>query len=140
MASAQSTVSVNILAGEDLRGDLFELLQVEDDGGVGKVIKVTGVTQVAIGVLAEDPDGVATTDGEMVPVTLLQGIVKMKAGGTVTAGDVVVSDTDAGRVVTVADIAAMVADSFAVGIALETAADGEIFSCLCMPMVSATET
>lgn len=140
MASAQAPKVVNILAGEDLRGDLFELLQIEDDGGVGKVIKVTGVTNIAVGVLAEDPDGAATTDGEMVPVALLNGIIKMKAGGTVTAGDVVVSDTTAGRVVTVAAIADMVADSFAVGIALETAADGEIFACLAMPMVSATET
>lgn len=136
MASAQSNIVVNILAGEDLRSDLHEILQVEDDGGTGKVIKATAVTDLVIGVLAENPDGVATTDGEMVPVMLLQGIVKMKAGGTVTAGDIVVADTTAGRVITVADIATLVADSYALGIALETVADGEIFPCLAMPLMA----
>ena len=140
MASAQSNIVVNIIAGEDLQGDLHELLQVEDDGGVGKVIKATAVTDLVIGVLAENPDGVEATDGLMVPVMLLQGIVKMKAGGVVTAGDVVIVDAGTpGRAITVADIAAMAADSYAVGIALETAADGEIFQCLAMPMVSATD-
>ena len=136
MASAQAPKIVNILAGQDLRGDLFELLQVEDDGGVGKVIKTTAVTDVAIGVLAEDPDGAADSDGEMVAVALLHGVLKMKAGGTVTAGDIVVADTDAGRVVTVADIATLAADSMAVGVALETAADGEIFMCLAYPWMA----
>ncbi len=140
MASVQSTRAVNMIAGQDLRGDLYEILQVEDDGGVGKVIKVTAVTQVIIGVLGENPDGAATTDGETVPVVLLQGVLKMKAGGTVTAGDIVVADTDAGRVVTVADIATLVADSFAIGIALETGVDGDIVEVLAMPFTSTTET
>ncbi|MEE8609005.1 MAG: hypothetical protein V3S55_15480 [Nitrospiraceae bacterium] len=139
MASAQSTVAVNMIAGEDLRGDLFEILQVEDDGGIGKVIKATAVTQVVVGVLAEEPRTDITTDGETVPVALLQGIVKLKAGGTVTAGDLVVPDSTPGRVVTVATIAAMAIDSFALGIALKTAADGEIFEMLAFPMTSATD-
>lgn len=136
MASAQSTKTVSLLAGEDLRDDLFEILQVEDDGGVGKVIKASAVTEVVIGVLAMNPDGANSSDGEMVSVTLLQGIVKMKAGGVVTAGDLVVPDSTAGRVVTVADIGALAVDSMAIGIALETAADGEIFQCLAMSIAA----
>lgn len=140
MSSAQSTVAVNMIAGQDLRGDLYEILQVEDDSGVGKVIKATAVTQVVVGILGEEPRTDATTDGESVPVVLLQGIVKVKAGGTVTAGDIVVPDVTAGRVIGVADIATLVADSFALGIALQTAADGDIFEMLALPMTSTTET
>ncbi len=141
MASFESARAVNLIAGEDLRGDLYELLQIEDDGGVGKVIKATAVTQVVVGILGEEPRSDATTDGETVPVVMLQGIVKVKAGGTVTAGDLVTVDGGTpGRAVTVADIAGMVADSMAIGIALTTAVDGEIFEMFAMPLTSATET
>ncbi len=134
MASFESARAVNMIAGEDLRSDVYELLQIEDDSGVGKVIKATAVTQVVVGILGENPRTDLTTDGLSVPVVMLEGIVKVKAGGTVTAGDVVVVDGGTpGRAVTVADIAAMVADSMGIGIAMETVADGEIFSMLAMP-------
>ncbi len=135
MASYESAKAVNMIAGEDLRDDLYELLQIEDDGGVGKVIKATAVTQVVVGILAENPRSDLTTDGIVVPVVLLQGIVKVKAGGTVTAGDAVIVDAGTpGRAVTAANIAAMAADSMAIGIALETVADGEIFEMLAVPL------
>lgn len=132
MASTQNAKAVNLIAGEDLRGDLHEILQIEDDGGVGKVIKATGVTNTVIGVLAEEPRTDATTDGESVVVALIAsgGILKMKAGGTVTAGDLVVPDTDAGRVVTVADAASLADNSMAIGVALETGVDGDILPVL----------
>lgn len=142
MASSQAARAVNLIAGEDLRGDLFELLQFEDDANVAKVIKTTGVLNAAIGVLAEEPRTDATTDGEIVPVVMLGsgGVVKMKAGATITAGQLVVADSTAGRVAGVADIAALVADSMAVGIALQSAVDGDIFEVLVQVMTSATET
>lgn len=140
MSGTQSTTAVNLIAGEDLRGDLYELLYVENDSDVGKVIKTTAVTQNPIGVLAEEPRSDATTDGETVSVMLLQGVVPMKAGGSVTAGQLVVADVTAGRVIGVANQAALVADSVAVGVALESAADGEIFNVLAQVMTSSTET
>lgn len=136
MASVQSTKAVNMIAGEDLRGDLHEILQVEDDGGVGKVIKATAVTQTVIGMLGEEPRTDETTDGETVPVVLLQGIVKMKAGGTVTAGDLIVPDSTAGRVVTVANIGALAVDSMAIGVALTTGVDSDIVEVLAMPIAA----
>ena len=142
MASTQNGKAVNLIAGEDLRGDVYELLQVENDAGVGKVIKTTAVTNSPIGVLAEEPRTDVTTDGESVPVALIAagGVLKMKAGATITAGQLIVPDVTAGRVAGVANQAALVADSTAIGIALESAVDGDIFEVLVQPMTSSTET
>jgi hypothetical protein len=136
MASFESTVAVNLIAGEDLRGDVFEILQIEDDGDVGKVIKATAVTNTVIGILAEEPRTDLTTDGLTVPVVLLQGKVAVKAGGTVTAGQLVVPDATAGRVIGVANVGALAVDSMAIGIALESAVDGDIFNMLAMPIAA----
>lgn len=134
MAISESTKAVNLIAGEDLRSDVYEILKFEDDGGVAKVIKCTAATDLVIGILGENPDSEATTDGEMVPVVLLQGIVKMKAGAAITAGELIVPDTTPGRVAGVANLGAIAADSMAFGVALQTAADGDIFEVLAMPM------
>ena len=134
--SYESTKAVNMIAGEDLRGDVFEILQIENDGGVGKVIKATAVTQTVIGVLGEEPRSDATTDGETVPVVLLQGIVMMKAGAAITAGQLIVPDVTAGRVAGVANVGALAVDSMAIGVALESAADGDIFRVLAMPIAA----
>ncbi len=140
MASTQATRAVNLIAGEDLRGDFAELLQFENDNGVAKVIKTTAVTNTPIGVLGEDPDSAATTDGETVPVVMLEGVVLVKAGANITAGQLIVPDTDAGRVAGVANQAALVADSTAIGIALVSAVDGDIFPMFAQVMTSSTET
>lgn len=136
MAAYESVTIVNLIAGEDLRGDVYELLYVENDSGVGKVIKTTAVTQTPIGVLAENPSADASTDGVTVPVALLQGVVLMKAGAAITAGYIVVPDTTTGRVAGVANSGALAADSMGVGIALVTAADGDIFPVLAMPIAA----
>jgi hypothetical protein len=142
MASYQNVKAVNLIAGQDLRGDLYELLSFENDNGVAKVIKTTGPTVAAIGILAEEPNPAVSTDGLTVPVVLLAagGVAKVKAGGDITAGQLLVADTDAGRVVGVASIAALAADTMAIGIALESGADGQIIEALLQPMTSATET
>ena len=136
MASTQATRAVNLIAGEDLRGDLHEILQFENDTGVAKVIKATAVTDTVIGVLAEDPDGTATTDGETVPVVMLEGVVKMKAGATIAAGQLIVPDATAGRVAGVANVGALAADSMAIGVALQSAVDGDIFEVFAMPIAA----
>ena len=136
MAATQSTKVVNLIAGQDLRGDFGELLQIENDGGVGKVIKTTGVTNTPVGILAEEPDTAATTDGEIVPVALLEGVVKVKAGATITAGQIIVPDSTPGRVAGVANVGALAADSMGIGIALESAVDGDIFEVLAMTIAA----
>lgn len=136
MATTQNTTAVTLIAGEDLRGDLYEILQIENDSNVGKVIKATAVTNTIIGVLAEEPQPDITTDGIGVPVILLSGVVPMKAGASITAGQLIVADATAGRVAGVANVGALADDSMAIGVALESAADGEIFKVLAMPIAA----
>ena len=138
----ESTKAVNLIAGESLSGDIYEVLAVENDAGVGKVVKATATNQAIVGVLAESVDATTGADGETVPVVLLQGVVWMKAGGNITAGDLLIVDTGApGRVVSGgANVGALAADVFSPGIALESAVDGDIFPVLAQPMTSATET
>lgn len=136
MASFETARAVNLIAGEDLRGDLYEILQIENDGGVGKVIKATAVTETVVGILAEEPRSDATTDGENVPVVMLEGVVKVKAGATITAGELIVPDVTAGRVTGVANVGPLADDSMAIGIALKSAVDGEIFEMLAMTIAA----
>jgi len=138
MKGFQNVKVVNMIAGEDLRGDVYELLHVENDGDVGKVIKTTAVTNSPIGVLAEEPRTDVTTDGLAVPVAVIGagGIGLMKAGASVTAGQLIVPDTTAGRVAGVTGVGALAVDSMAVGIALESAADGDIFPVLFMTVAA----
>lgn len=135
MAASQANKVVNLIAGEDLRSDLYEVLAIEDDSDVGKVVKATALNQVIVGVLAENPNADASTDGETVAVTLLEGVIKVKAGATITAGDLVVVDTGtAGRVASGgATVGALAADSFSIGVALQSAVDGDIFEVLAQP-------
>jgi len=136
MASYESTTAVNLIAGQDLRGGVYEILQIENDGDVGKVIRATAVTNTVIGILGEEPRTDATTDGLTVPVVLLQGRVMVKAGAAITAGQLIVPDATAGRVAGVANVGALAADSMAIGVALESAVDGQIFEMLAMPIAA----
>lgn len=136
MATYEGGKIVTLIAGEDLRSDLYEILKVENDSNVGKVIKATGVTDTVVGVLAENPYSGESTDGKSVSVALLQGIVKMKAGASITAGQIIVPDTTAGRVAGVTGVGALAADSMGLGIALESASDGEILEVLAMPIAA----
>jgi len=136
--SYESTRAVTLIAGEDLRSDIYELLQFENDGGVAKVIKTTAVTDTPIGILAENPRSDVTTDGEAVAVVMIGAVGRamLKAGATITAGQLIVPDTTAGRVAGVANVGALAADSMAVGVALESAVDGDIFEVLIMPIAA----
>lgn len=139
----QAPKLVNLIAGEALTADVYEIVTMENDGGVAKVIKASAVTETVVGVIAENLDATNGADGETVSVALISGggVLYMKAGAAITAGDLVVADSTAGRVASGgANVAALVADAFAFGIALNTAADGDIFPVLVMPISSATET
>lgn len=128
MAVYQSTTAVNLIAGEDLRNGEGLLLYIENDGGVGKVFATTLPTQVPVGVLAENPSDIIDTNGLGVPVVLLTSVVKMRAGGTITAGQLVVADTvQPGRVVGVAGITSIPAGGASTGVALVSAVDNDVF-------------
>jgi len=142
MAGSQNTKAVNLIAGQDLRiataGGIYSLLQFEDDSNVAKVIKCTAVANTCIGILAEEPRDDVTTDGLTVSVVLVGagGVGLVRAGATITAGQLIVPDATAGRVAGVANAAALAADSMAVGIALVSAVDGDIFQVLLMPIAA----
>ena len=127
MANYQSCKVVSLPAGEDLTGDFAEALTVNSSG---QVIKTTAATNHIVGALAENP--AVSTTGVAVPVAIIGGggILKIKAGGAITAGQLVVPSATAGRVDGVADISSLADDQMAIGVALEDAADGDIFSVL----------
>ena len=129
MANYQSCKTVSLVAGEDLRGDMYEALTVNS---AGLVAKTTQTTDVIIGTLAEEPSKDAATTGKTVPVAIIGGggVLKMKAGAAITAGQLLVPVATAGRVAGVADIDGIGINQLAVGMALEGAADGDIFSVL----------
>ena len=128
MANYQSCKVVSLPAGEDLTGDFAEVVTINSSG---QVVKTTSATDQIIGALAENPASAST--GIAVPVALVGGggVLKMKAGGTITAGQLIVPDgTTNGTVAGVANIGALADDQMAVGIALSGAVSGDIFSIL----------
>ena len=135
MANYQSCKIVSLPAGEDLTGDFAEVLTINSSG---QVIKTSSATSVIVGALAEEPS--TTTTGVAVSVAVIGGggVLKMKAGATITAGQLIVPDATVGRVAGVADIAALAADQMAVGMALEGASDGDIFSVLAQTIAGPT--
>ena len=116
---------VTLIAGEDLRDAGPVLLKIENDGGVGKVVKTTAVSDIAIGILAENPSSARNSDGYGVSVALLSGKMQMITNSIVTAGQVLAPSTSAGRVYGVVN-----SSDYRVGVALESAQGGDIIYAL----------
>ena len=132
MAITECVKLVSLPQGESLIGDFAEALKLNASG---QVIKgTTPATDVVIGILAEEPSVAAV--GTHVSVALIQsgGILKAKAGSAIAAGGLLILDATDGHVADVANIAALSANQMAFGIALEAAADGEIFNFLAMTL------
>lgn len=126
MSSSQNVKVVNLIAGEDLRGDVYEILKVNASG---QVIKTTAVTDTTVAILAEEPRSDADTTGTGVPVVLVAGggVGVVKAGATITAGQLLVPDATAGRVAGVTGAGGLAVDSMSIGVALDSAVDGDEF-------------
>ena len=133
MASYQGVKVVTLPAGEDLTGDYAEIVKLN---ATGQVVKVTAVTDVTVGVLAESAPSSDTGQGVAVALIGGGGVLKMKAGAAIPGGSLIVPHTTDGRVAGIANIGALVVDQMAFGIALSTAAVGEIFSVLVMPIAA----
>lgn len=123
----ENVTIVNLVAGEDLREAGPVLVYIEDDSGIGKVIKTVATTDIPVGVLAENPSPSQDTDGYSVPVALLSGTLTMIAAGTITAGNLITPSATGGAVVGAATVPA--GDTL-VGVALESAVSGDNFSVL----------
>lgn len=139
MSNTQAAFAVNLVVGEDLNGDYGEVLALNT---VGQVIKASTATSAIIGVLAEDPKRTTTAGVDSVPVALIGkgGVLRMKAGAAITAGQVIVPDATSGRVAGVANIGALAADQMGVGFALEAAADGQLLEVLAMTVAGPHST
>lgn len=141
MATYQLAETVNLIAGMDLRGKKSHVLQIQNSGGVGRVVLSSGPTlvdfQIPIGVLAEEPRTDISTEGHSVPVALLSGVLKMKAADTITAGDLLqVSGSNDGTVARdFSTIGTFGSGASGVGIALESAVAGDVFEVLAQPLL-----
>ena len=141
MATYQNVPTINMLAGMDLRGMKNRVLQIQNDSGVGRVVLASGPNvvnfQIPIGVLAEEPRSDVPTEGNYVPVALLTGVVKMKAGNTIAAGNILqVADTDDGLVDDdFSVIGTFGSGASGVGIALVSAVAGDVFEVLAQPLL-----
>jgi len=116
MAVMQSRDTRTFIAGEDLSSGQFKFVTLEADG---QVDLADADAENCIGVLINDPEA-----GEAATV-VMSGKVMVTAGGAVTAGDAVVTDTsgDAVELTTSSSATAVT-----MGYALEDAVDGQIFA------------
>jgi len=116
MAVMQSRDTRTFIAGEDLSSAQFKFVTLEADG---QVDLADADAENCIGVLINDP---AAAEAATV---VISGKVLVTAGGAVTAGDAVVTDTsgDAVELTTSSSATAVT-----MGYALEDAVDGQIFA------------
>lgn len=143
MSSSETNLALTLIADSSiLTGDIYRLVKITGNDIFGRSVLAVNSP---VGVLGENPAGPDAAGQaqdpilQSLPVTLLVGRVKVKAGGNITAGQLLISDT-AGRVLGVTDVASLAADVTAVGIALKGGAINEIIEMLAMPLTSSTET
>lgn len=131
MATYEATKEVSLPAGADFTAAANRSLALAIDGNGRCVACPQG--GVPIGTLAMTATHAAV--GSILTVSIFgSGKHVGLAGGAVAAGGVVVMDATSGQLVTVADPSAIVGNRVGVGIALESAADGERFSFLGQPI------
>lgn len=128
-------MSLSLIAGAALAENAFgRVLQM--GAADNTVILATAATQTPVGIVGAAP----VAAGEAFPVVPLNGAIgKVRSGGTITRGQLLIAAAD-GEVTGVANQAALAADVTAVGVALEGGVDGQIIRALLMPLTSSTET
>jgi len=125
MATHQATEAVTLVAESAIT--VSRALEVTSSGTVQHA---SAQTDAIVGVAAE-----SVAAGDSVGVTLLKGVCEMEAGGTITAGQLVVAAAT-GTVTGVASLAAVPVDSMAIGVALDGASSGDIFRVLALPLAA----
>lgn len=136
MATDQSVECISLVAGEDLNDDTFKLLTLNSSG---RAILATAVNQPIVGVLAENPKINAVGDnsnGRVVSVAILKGVIKVLAGGTVTAGNCAIWGTGAVAVDGGA-LSAVAADSMVIGVFKESGVINQVVEVIALPLVGA---
>lgn len=130
MATSSNVSTLSLIAGAAfVEADFGKVVEVS---GVRTVTLANATTDTVAGVLAMAPAAI----GDTVPVAELSGIIKVQAGGNITAGQILVPAAD-GQVTGVADINALGANVMGIGIALEAGVAGQIIEAIGMPLTSA---
>lgn len=128
MSSYEGGVSpITRIAAADFSDALYKLAVINSSGLAALAASATAAIAGVIGMNA--------ASGEAVPVNPLVGRLKVKAGGAITAGQLLVPDAS-GTVTGVADISAIPANAMSIGIALSDADSGDVFDFWAQPMVS----
>lgn len=117
---------ISLPAGGDFTSAAYHLVTLGTDGQLA--LANNGDATPPVGIVAMNADQAAA--GTMVPVALIAsgGIMTGVAGGTITRGQILVADASGsgsdGRLVGVAGMTNIAANTMAVGIALEAASNG----------------
>lgn len=128
---------ITMIAGEDLNDDQGKLLMINS---VGRVVLATSVNVPVIGILAENPKLRSTvaddSTGRDVPVCLLKGVIKAKALGNVTAGNMAIWGTGALVTDGGASLVSAIADTFVLGVFRESGVANQMVEIVGLPLVS----
>jgi len=116
MAVQESRDTRTFIAGEDLSSSQFKFVTLEADG---QVDLADADAENCIGVLINDP-----ASGSEATV-VISGKTMVTAGGAITAGDEIVTDTSGDAVELTTSSSAT---AITMGYALEDAADGQVFA------------
>lgn len=120
MSYSENYQSISINANTDLSTKQYYLMTVTNSSGEGRAA-VCGDGALAVGVLYNTPAAAGR------PATIaISGVVKVKTGGVITAGGFVASSASGTGV-------AAASGDVIFGIALETAASGDIIPVLILP-------
>ena len=118
MASSIPGIVATFISAADYSSTPYRLVRISAADTVTRVDAPSDPNKWPIGILTDE---VGAASGDPVSVQM-SGIAKLEAGGTIAAGNAITTDADGKGVVTTT-----VAD-FCIGIALEAASSGEIFS------------
>ena len=139
MATTQVVKTVSLPRGATFRGDIGKVVKLNTSG---QVVLTEAVTDFPVGVLAEADapavEGVGQSVapvGSAIAVALLSpsGILKMKAGAAVTAGQHVLLHATGGTVQGVTTLGTTHDKNHVLGVAVEAAAVNDIFEVLVQP-------
>ena len=115
MSDQISLLNIPLAAAADLSAKQYKFMKLSDD----KTVNVCGAGEAMIGVLQNDPDAAGKSAEVMV-----YGVTNLVAGGTITVGAPLKSDSNGDAVVSSSD------DEIFGAIALEAAVDNDVFSAL----------
>ena len=124
MAYHEAITTITLPQGEDLTDDIGSLLTLNSSA---QVVKTANVTDPVVAVLAENPSSATVGEGVSVVLVGCGGVVPVKAGAAITAGQVIVPHSTDGKANGVANIAGLAANQMGAGFALKAASAADEF-------------